>query len=362
MKFGAELEFTAAVGQAGGGGKGNFYEYLQLLTSECGIVNWKIEQDGSCGNEIVSPILIGEPGVREMLQVCFCANKAANDLGLSRITGIDCGIHFHFDASELSHKEIRNVLIIMAMAETLFYAMNPPSRFGTNFAAPLNFNLFQCIRARDIVDLRDLWFRSYMGVDAHQDSYRHKNREYYPDFVNSEKKPQKYDWTRYHGLNFVALFKHGTIEFRYAHGSFDMDTVEMWYRLCEAIMVAATTKQTRTILKTNFPFTMNQVKLSGLPKLQRGLYGDIRKVLMFLFGIKKGGSESLIEPTVTMMQFIAHRLLKFNHNCMTKTNYKKIMSMGENDDPRQALALMLEKRMVFGLGNYLKHHPELPLE
>lgn len=347
MKFGAELEFTAAVAHAGGGGRGSFYDHLQTLVFESGIKNWMIEQDGSCGNEIVSPILNGDDGLKELLQVCFCAKRAAKDMGLSRITGVDCGIHFHFDASDMNHRQIRNVIVLTAIAETLFYAMNPISRFGTKFAAPLNFNLFQAIRARDLIDLRDIWFRSYMGVDANPDSFRHKHSEYFPSFINNEKKnPQKYDWTRYHGLNFVAMFKHGTIEFRYAHGSFDSYIVEMWYRLFESIVNAAKSHSTRTILKTNFPFKMTKVKLTPLSHLHVELYHDLRKVIKFLFEVQKGGSGSLIQPTIPMMQFIGSRLIKFSNKCIKPQTYKKLMSMsGEDNNPNEALGLLLEDKL-----------------
>lgn len=359
MKFGIELEFTAAVAQAGGNKYGSFYDYLQYLASECNIHDWKIEQDASCGNEIVSPILEGEKGLAEALQICHCVEKAKKDLGIKRITGLDCGIHYHFDANGLNHRQIRNVLVITAIAETLFFAMNPRSRFDTNFAAPLNFNLFQCIRARDIIDLRDIWFRSYMGVNAYDDSFRHKTQEYYPNFINNSKKaPQKYDWTRYHGLNFVALFKHGTMEFRYPHGSFDPYTIEMWYRLFKSIMDVSINNNTRTIIrKSNFPFTMNKVKATTMVTLQKHLYGRMGKVLKFLFGIQKGCDRSLIPAEVEMIQFITKRLMKFHHPAIKADNYRKIMSMNKDDDGNKALQILLDNDLAFPHGINLNGGP-----
>lgn len=354
MKFGVELEFTAALMGAACGNKGSFYDYLQYLAGQCNIKDWKIEQDGSCGNEVVSPILEGENGLRELLQICYLSRKTADDFGISRLTGVDCGIHFHFDASPLNHRQIRNSMVITAMAETLFYAMNPLSRFQTNFAAPLNFNLFQCIRARDIVDLRDLWFRSYMGVDANQDSFRHKHNEYFPGFINDEKrKPRKYDWTRYHGFNFVSLFKHGTIEFRYAHGSFDDDTVEMWYRLFLGVMEASVNMRTKDILKTNFPFGMNKIKLHPLPSLQRTLFNDMRRVIGFLFVPKSGTDKSLIQPKPELLKFVAKRLKKFTPTVFSNPNYKTIMS---SNDPTEILDLMMAEPIAMPHGGYVPMH------
>ena len=356
IKFGVELEFTASVLHAMGP-QGTFFEHLNTLVADSGIKGWKIEQDASCGNEIVSNILLGDAGFKKMMQVCYCAEKTQQEFGLSRITGLDSGIHFHFDANNMNHRQIRNVLVVTAIAEVLFYAMNPVSRFGTSFAAPLNFNLFQTIRARDIIDLRDIWFRSYMGVDSHPDSYRNKAQEYYPHFVNSERKPQKYDWTRYHGLNFLALFKHGTMEFRYAHGSFDMETVEMWYRLFLGVIEACINLKTRSILKCNFPFNMQKVKLTSLDKLQRELYRDVTRVISFLFAKNgPGGQTRLIQPTVPMMKFIAKRLVKFNPQCMTKLTYKKIMGMDNGGDAEAALELLISNPIKVNHGSHISGH------
>lgn len=359
MKFGAELEFTASVLNAGNEHYGTFYEYLQVLMTQSAITDWKIENDNSCGNEIVSPILNGDAGLKSLMQVCYCANKASKDLGISRLTGIDCGIHFHFDATKLNHIQIRNVLLITSMVEPLFYGMNPTSRFATNFAAPLNFNLFQCIRARDIIDLRDVWFRSYMGVDAHPDSYRYKNQEYFPEFINSKKLPHKYDWTRYHGMNFVALFKHGTIEFRYAHGSFDEHIVKMWYMFFKAIMETAINNKTRRILKSNMPFTMAEIRDRSLTKLQYSLFRDIRKVIKFLFVPQKGTNESLISPDVDLIKFIVQRLIKFNCRGISMENYNSILS---SNDSNEILSLLENQKIALKHAEYIRHQPEVIIE
>ena len=354
MKFGAELEFTANMVHFSSGNH-TFYTYLQKLVGQSNIKNWKIEQDNSCGNEIVSPILEGEQGLKELLHVCYCANKAAEYMGASRLSGLDCGIHFHYDARSMNHIAIRNILVATAMIEPLFYAMNPMSRFGTNFAAPLNFNMFQCLRARDMVDLRDIWFRSYMGVSANQDSYRVKSKEYYPEFINNATKaPHKYDWTRYHGLNFVALFKHKTIEYRYAQCSFDEHTIEMWYRLFYAIVDACITTSTRKLLKSNFPYKMGTIKQNGMAYLQRTLFNDLGKIIKFLFVPQRGTKESFIKPDLELIKFIANRIFKY------AANRSKLFSIEKVDNAKtieEALDAILEKKIPSTHGRYLSFNP-----
>ena len=212
MRFGIELEFTASVVHAISHKHGRFFDYVRGLLQESAVREWRVVEDASCGNELVSPILQGEKGMAQVHQVCACVEKAQEVFNLGRLLGPDAGVHFHYDATDLVEQSkknvrpLRNALVLSAILEPLWYSMNPGTRFDTAFAAPLNFNLFQMCRARDMIDIRDIWFVPYMGVNGHSDSYRVKHSSYSPIFINNEmKKPEKYDWTRYHGLNFVAL-------------------------------------------------------------------------------------------------------------------------------------------------------------
>jgi hypothetical protein len=353
MRFGVEFEFTAAVAHAAHPHYGTFYDYLLGLFADCGLGKWRLDLDASCGNEIVSPILDGEQGLAQLIQVCYCIEKARNLFGLSRLTGLDCGLHFHFDAKSLPTRALKNVLVTMAVAEPLFYAMNPLSRFSTAFAAPLSFNLFQMFRARDIVDMRDIWFRSNNGVSAQADSFRNKVNDYQPHFINSDRQPQKYDWTRYHGLNFVALFKHGTMEFRYPQGTFDPETVKLWFELFMSVVEMSVNNKTRTIIK-HYPYDMSYVKQHPISKLQQTCYMDIGIVLKFLFSERqtKFGPTRLLKPTVPALKFIAHRLMKFTSSCMKADRYEQIMNYPDGENPDKLLERMVE--VPIGVSHY-KH-------
>jgi hypothetical protein len=331
MKFGIELEFTAAVLHAIGP-QGGFYNYYSSLLEESGIHNWRVDQDASCGNEIVSPILIGEDGLKQALQACYCAELAKERFGLTRILGSDCGVHFHYDAENMSTKTIRNILGSTTAIEPLFYSMNPGARFDTQFAAPLNFNLFQIFRARDMKDIRNEWFRPYMGVQGHGDSHRNRNNNYKPEFINAEKKkPDKYDWTRYHGLNLVAYFKHGTIEFRYTHGSFDQRNVEMWFRIYYALVKGCEALKTRRIVKA-FPFSHKQISEFSVAKIQKHLYSDLGKSIRFLFNVAKLNTEQL--------KFIIEKVIKYNHSALPKPIIREIWDYDKNESPEKLLEMI----------------------
>lgn len=321
MKFGIELEFTAATIFANSKCYGPFYDYLLQLIRESGIQDWRIEQDASCGNEIVSPILDGKKGLNQVMQVCHCAQMAQEQFALNSLLGPDCGVHFHFDARDLLKQSdasvvaIRNVLLLSVILEPLWYSMNPGIRFDTAFAAPLNFNMFQMVRARDMTDIRDIWFRSYMGVNCHSDSYRVKQQSYSPVFINSNQNPEKYDWTRYHGMNLVSLFKHGSIEFRYTHGSFDPSNIEMWFNHFKQIVEVSRSISTRKIIRA-CPMNINDMKMNSVAGLQNLIYGDLRLGVEFLF--------NMIPQDGHMLKFVLEKLIKYNPDSFNPTFVKRI--------------------------------------
>jgi hypothetical protein len=335
MKFGVELEFTAAIAHANSQRWGGFYEHVLTLMRESGIYDWRYEADASCGNEIVSPVLDGEKGLHQALQVCECATAAQKQFELGRLLGPDAGVHFHFDARDLvkqSQKEvqaIRNVLLMSAVLEPLWFSMNPGARFETAFAAPLNFNLFQMVRARDMVDIRDIWFRHYQGVKGHSDSYRIQHNSYAPTFINDgERRPDKYDWTRYHGLNLVALWKHGTFEFRYTHGSFEPRNIEMWFNLYKTVVEIARSTRTRDIVMA-CPMNIDDIKTSSINGLHELLYNDLSLAIDFMFKPKAKSVPPLFPRDVKVLRFILRKLIKYNPNCMPMETVKKIWL---NDD------------------------------
>jgi len=330
MKFGIELEFTASVVHAQSSKYGNFYEHILQLMRESAICGWHFETDASCGNEIVSPILEGELGLSQALQACLCAKEAQQTYKLGTLIGKDAGVHYHFDANDLiknktktSIMPIRNILILSAILEPLWFSMNPASRFETAFAAPLNFNLFQMIRARDMVDIRDIWFRHYMGVMGHSDSYRIHHNSYSPAFVNSNYKPDKYDWTRYHGMNLVALWKHGTFEFRYTHGSFEPENIEAWYRHYKSVVDVARSINTRTIVRA-CPYNLEDIKCSSINGLQDVIYNNLNLAIRFMFMAKSKMGKPLFAPDAKMLKFILMKIIKYNPKVINMNIVKKI--------------------------------------
>jgi len=329
-RFGIELEFTAAVAHAYHEKYGGFYDYVLTLMRESGINQWCYENDASCGNEIVSPILdANHKGLEQALQACECVLLAQKQFALGRVLGPDAGVHYHFDATDLvkdsknNVQAIRNVLLLSAVLEPLWFSMNPCARLETAFAAPLNFNLFQMVRARDMVDIRDIWFRHYMGVRGHSDSYRIQHQSYSPQFVNGERRPDKYDWTRYHGMNLVALWKHGTFEFRYTHGSFDPYTIEMWYKFYRTVVNVARLGKTRQIVRA-CPMNIDDIKSNSINGLHDLIYSDLGLAIKFMFKPTSKATPALFAPNPKLLKFILSKIIKYNRGCMPGTIMRRI--------------------------------------
>jgi hypothetical protein len=319
---------------------GRFYDYVLGKLSEFDMYKWRLEEDASCGNEFVSPPLEGEFGWRQVVKICSIVKEAQAKFDFKRIVGVDCGVHFHFDANDLVKKSnrsvvgIRNILLLSAIIEPLWYSMSPESRLLTNFAAPLNFNPWQMMRARDMTDLRDIWFRPYMGVCGNNDSFRTKNTLYLPEFVNNDLKPEKYDWTRYHGMNFLSILKHGTIEFRYTHGSFDIDVLEMWFQMYKRLFEAAKKMRTKDILAL-CPISLELIKQNSIPGIHAKMYENLSPLINYLFKI--------IEPDIRLLRFILAKLIKHNINSIHSNVVKKIVSY---DGDFEGLMKIVESELI----------------
>jgi hypothetical protein len=184
--------------------------------------DWKMKTDTSCGGEIVSPILFGPQGLAEVAIVCDIVNKLAKKYGQPAADG-ECGLHIHFDAKGLKPQNLSNIFSLLYIAEPIIFSMYPNRNF--NYCAPMDINVRQASRARDWIDVRDIWYRGSNNV-------KKKDIVYPANFINGTTPGDPYDGTRYHGLNIHCYWKIGTIEFRYAPGSFDANFIHAYYDMC----------------------------------------------------------------------------------------------------------------------------------
>lgn len=171
--------------------------------------HWKIVSDASVrgGFEVVSPILKGEAGLAEAEIVA----RALDDAGAT--VNSTCGLHVHFDASDLDAEALKNVLRRYAAHEAEIDAFMPRSRRG-------NENTY-CKSIRGFVQGRLEGATSIQDLVARQHS-------------------------RYFKVNLQSLGRHGTIEFRQHSGTVNAAKIANWVRFlagfidqCKAMTGAA---------------------------------------------------------------------------------------------------------------------------
>lgn len=187
--------------------------------------HWKLVTDGSlCGSntfELVSPILEGESGLRELEKVCwvldFCDVKV-ND---------SCGLHVHMDAADFTMNTWKNQALSYKNIENVINAFMPTSRRNNHYCKSLSgISERRILEANTVSNLR-----AAFGND------------------------------RYHKVNLEAYARHRTVEFRQHGGSTNFTKISNWVLfLGRMITFAQQAKvETGTTLQ-NLPFLTNDQK------------------------------------------------------------------------------------------------------
>lgn len=187
---------------------------------------WKITSDGSLTGtqsfELVSPILHGEEGLKDLEKVCWvlelCDVKVNNS----------CGLHIHMDAAGFTLQTWKNLALSYKRLENVIDAFMPSSRRNNRFCQGFaNITEKQIKSAGTINDLR----RAF-GND------------------------------RYRKVNLEAYARHRTVEFRQHSGTTNFTKMSAWiYFLAKLIIFAENGEvQNRTTLQ-NIPFLDDREKI-----------------------------------------------------------------------------------------------------
>lgn len=154
--------------------------------------HWKLVVDTSVRNgfEVVSPILKGEAGLAEAEVVA----RALDDAGAS--VNSTCGLHVHFDASDLNAEALKSILRRYASHESEIDAFMPRSRRGDT-------NRY----CRSIVPYVDRL-----------------------DHASTVRQVTMVLPTRYMKVNLKSIPRHGTIEFRQHSGTVNAAKIVNWVR------------------------------------------------------------------------------------------------------------------------------------
>lgn len=205
-RFGVEMEFFGAtpqqvIAEFTARGLVCIYEGYNHTTRP----HWKIVTDSSVtrtgtgvdrGLEMVSPILAGEQGQRDLQTACEALQAAGAKVDRS------CGVHVHHDTTGVTPMHVSRLVATYTAAQSVIDSFLPPSRrSGANyFCAPYTADVLASLE------------RSAARAS------RVESLEYSGD-------------GRYRTVNLEALGRHRTVEFRQHGGSIEYPKIGAWVRL-----------------------------------------------------------------------------------------------------------------------------------
>lgn len=187
--------------------------------------HWKLVTDSSLtGNntfELVSPVLEGEAGLKELEKVCwvleFCDVKV-ND---------SCGLHIHMDAADFDLQTWKNLALSYKHLERVIDSFMPQSRRQNYYCKSLS-----SISASDIQAAQSIYdLRAAFGNH------------------------------RYRKVNLEAYARHRTVEFRQHSGTTNFTKMENWIRFLNGLITFAKAGIAGTTSLDNIPFLDEKQKL-----------------------------------------------------------------------------------------------------
>src|SRR3990167_2246044 len=192
----------------------NLQEVYNTINEDIGIA-----LDGSLGSrseEFITPKLSGKTGEKVLRDLC--RKLAVNNLYVDRT----CGLHIHLDTSDMqgNYKKIKQVFLFYLAFEPVLFSYLPLSRRKNTYCLPLSefFHEKEIKECQSLERLEQLWYRE-------QDLTKIEDR-----------KKEKYDQSRYSGVNMHSLLANGHIEIRYHSGTIGYNKIIKWIQLHVAIL------------------------------------------------------------------------------------------------------------------------------
>jgi len=208
LTFGIELEFYSSLSRnvvarrlSNAGVKTSAQNYNHRT-----LPHWKLTTDGSLGGggmELVSPILKGDDGFRDITLIC----QTLTSLGCTLDNR--CGFHVHIGVNQIPNKIpfFKRLARLYATYESEFDAMMPPSRRGNANGYCRGFKSLNLDDLDDCVNINDIV--STIGRN------------------------------RYKKLNLQSYFLHGTVEFRHHSGTLSPYKIRNWVDICRHLVLTA---------------------------------------------------------------------------------------------------------------------------
>jgi hypothetical protein len=273
LRFGIEIE-TVGLGREGlanaiqsvvGGTKTADYRSWKIVDAKGR--SWRVVPDGSLSGgeqsgEIVSPVL-GYDDIDELQQVVRAVRNSGGRSDQS------CGIHVHIDGSRFDARGVTNLVKMVHKQERLIeQALGISETRLQRYCRPVDAEFIRRLesrRPRTMQEVSDAW-------------YGRRNAN-----------PDRYDSSRYHGLNLNSLFFRGTIELRFFNGTTHAGEIKSYIQFALALAAKALGSKAASSRRREYNAATSKydmrVWLLGL-----GMIGDEFKTARLHLLKKLGGS------------------------------------------------------------------------
>lgn len=213
-QFGVEIEFTGDRDAVAARMRSKGLNAQTMNYTHDVVPQWKLIKDGSCGWEVVSPILKGREGLRQLKLTCEALKEAG--------AAVDnkCGLHVHHDVNTHSIKQIANIFVIYYKLEKAFDQLIQKNRRLDNnsYCGSLQSHI-------SLAALRNAKTIEQMNAIFH---------------------------SRYLKVNFQSYVKYGTVEFRQHGGTIDYGKMYNWILLTQQVVEAAYTNSPKAVYKAEY--------------------------------------------------------------------------------------------------------------
>ena len=127
-----------------------------------------------------------------------------------------CGLHVHIDARDMDYQDLKWTLLLGKSSQDVIYKMMPPSRVSTRWSRRIPLDRKSILSIDSNEEFVDSWYDAW-GVPPSYD---------------------KYNDSRYCGMNMHSRITNGSIEFRYHSGTLNSEKIHNWITICQKIVDA----------------------------------------------------------------------------------------------------------------------------
>ena len=139
-----------------------------------------------------------------------------------------CGLHVHVDARDCEWKQLKYILLLGKAVQDVIYKMLPPSRDNGRWCRRIPMTRSDILAIESNDEFIDAWYNSWD--------------------VNPSM--EKYNDSRYCGMNMHSRIINGSVEFRYHSGTINQEKILNWVKICTAIVdvgIEISKQRTRTV-------------------------------------------------------------------------------------------------------------------